>query len=591
MYNCMSRVTHRCKQDRPGREVYIQDWFPKSIQCLKDYSWRKFAGDLLAGVTVGLVALPMAMAFAIASGVAPQAGLYCAIVAGFLISALGGSSTQIGGPTGAFVVVVYGIVGKYGLDGLFMCTLIAGVLLVILGVTGLGTAVKFIPRPVVVGFTNGIAILIASTQIKDFFGLRVENVPGEFLSRLEVLGKNFGTFSFAETSLGILSLAIILLFMRFAKRVPGYIAALFVVTSLVVILKLPVETIGTRFGGIPSGLPHIKIPQFHIDLLRPLIAPAITVAMLGAIESLMSAVVSDRMSGDKHNPNVELVGQGIANIFSPLFGGLPATGAIARTATNIRSGAKTPVAGMMHAVTLLIVILFAAPYARFIPLSVLAAILLVVSYNMAEWREIPELLKLSRLEVGTWLITFGLTVFADLTVAVEAGMILAALVYIRKVTSTTTVAQITDEYLREGHAHILQNKEFPPYITIFRIHGPFLFGATDKIEEITTRLSELPPIVILRLRNMTAIDATGLQALEALADRIHASGRNLILCGAREQPARLMHQAEFEDHVGAGNICPSIADALVRASAVYQEMGAPTSTDISQGNLNAVHTH
>ncbi len=482
----------------------MKDWLPRSISSLKDYTWNKFAADALAGVTVGLVALPLAMAFAIASGVAPQAGLYCAIVAGFLISALGGSTTQIGGPTGAFVVVVYGIVAKYGLDGLFMCTLMAGVFLVVLGATGLGTAVKFIPRPGVVGFTNGIAVLIASTQIKDFFGLKVDKVPGEFLARIEILARNFRSFSPQETGLGAVALVMILVFMRYVKRVPGYIVALFAGTALVMIFKLPVETIGTRFGGIPSGFPGIKIPHFHFDMLRPLISPAITVAMLGAIESLMSAVVSDRMSGNKHNPNVELVGQGIANIFSPLFGGLPATGAIARTATNIRSGAKTPVAGMVHALTLLAIVLFAAPLARFIPLSVLAAILLVVSYNMGEWREIPELLKLSPLEIGTWLITFGLTVFADLTVAVEAGMILAALVFIRKVTITTTVSQVTDEYLREGHLHILQHKEIPPYVTIFRIHGPFLFGATDKIEEIVHRLSELPPILILRLRNMTA---------------------------------------------------------------------------------------
>jgi SulP family sulfate permease len=558
----------------------MQDWYPRSVVCLKDYSWHKFASDVLAGVTVGLVALPLAMAFAIASGVAPQAGLYCAIVAGFLISALGGSTTQIGGPTGAFVVVVYGIVARYGLDGLFMCTMMAGVMLVILGVTGLGTAVKFIPRPVVVGFTNGIAVIIASTQIKDFFGLKVDKVPGDFLARMETLARSFGTLSPVATSLGIFALLLILVCMRYVKRVPGYIVALFAGTALVVILKLPVETIGTRFGGIPSGIPAIKIPQFRVDLLRPLIPPAITVAMLGAIESLMSAVVSDRLSGTKHNPNVELVGQGVANIISPLFGGLPATGAIARTATNIRSGAKTPVAGMMHAVTLLGIVLFAAPLARFIPLTVLAAILLVVSYNMGEWQEIPELLKLTPLEIGTWLVTFALTVFADLTVAVEAGMILAALVYIRKVTATTTVSQVTEEYLREGHVHILQHKEIPSYVTIFRIHGPFLFGATDKVEEVRRKLSELPPIVVLRLRNMTAIDATGLQALEELADAVHASGRGLILCGAREQPARLMHQAEFEEHVGAGNICPSIAAALERAKALHQE--------IEQKNLQPV---
>ncbi|HKB91631.1 MAG TPA: SulP family inorganic anion transporter, partial [Opitutaceae bacterium] len=527
----------------------INDWLPKSIQCLKGYNRQRFLGDALAGITVGLVALPLAMAFAIASGVSPQAGIYTAIIAGFLISALGGSSTQIGGPTGAFVVVVYGIVARHGLDGLYMCTLMAGVLLVILGVTGLGTAVKYIPRPVVVGFTNGIAVIIGSTQIKDFFGLKVEKVPGEFLARLEVLFRNFDSLSLVQTSLGALALLLIILFTRYVKKVPGYVVALFVGTAIVAIFKLPVETIGTQFGGIPSGWPKLQIPQFRFDLLRTLISPAVTVAMLGAIESLMSAVVSDRMSGDRHNPNAELVAQGVANIFSPLFGGLPATGAIARTATNIRSGARTPVAGMVHALTLLAIVLFAAPLARSIPLSVLAAILFVVAYNMGEWREIPELLKLSRLEIGTWAITFLLTVFADLTVAVEVGMILAALVFIRKVTLTTTVSQVTDEYVREGYAHILQHKEIPAYVTIFRIHGPFLFGATDKIDELLSQVSALPPIIILRLRNMTAIDATGLQALEKLADVVHSSGRGLILCGAREQPAQLMKQAEFEQHV------------------------------------------
>src|SRR6202158_2866439 len=550
----------------------MNKWLPKSILCLKSYTKRVFVGDLMAGITVGLVALPLAMAFAIASGVPPQDGLYCAIVAGVVISALGGSKTQIGGPTGAFVVVVFAIVAKYGVDGLFMCTMMAGVILLILGATGLGTAVKFIPRPVVVGFTNGIAVIIASTQIKDFFGLKVDKVPGEFLARMVVLARNFCTLSAVETALGVFTLLLILIFSRYVKKVPGYIVALFVGTAIVAVLKLPAETIGTRFGGIPSGLPKLQIPQFRFDLVGPLILPAVTVAMLGAIESLMSAVVSDRMSGDRHNPNVELVAQGVANIFSPLFGGLPATGAIARTATNIRSGAKTPVAGMVHALTLLAIMLFAAPHARFIPLSVLAAILFVVAYNMGEWREIPELLKLSRLEIGTWLITFLLTVFADLTIAVEVGMILAALVFIRKVTQTTTVSEVTAAYIHEGQVHILQHKEIPSYVSIFRIHGPFLFGATDKIEEILSQMSELPPIIILRLRNMTAIDATGLQALEKLAETVHQSGRGFLLCGAREQPARLMRQAEFEHHVGPGNICPSIADALDRAKELFLQL-------------------
>jgi SulP family sulfate permease len=549
-------------------------WVPKSIIVLRDYSRRDFVSDLIAGVTVGLVALPLAMAFAIASGVPPQAGLYCAVIAGFLISALGGSRVQIGGPTGAFVIVVSGIVAKYGINGLFTCTAIAGIFLIILGATGLGSAVKFIPRPVIVGFTNGIALVIASTQIKDFFGLRIDHVPGDFEGRIAAVVRNFRTLSLQETALGVLALVLILSFRKYAPRVPGYIVALFVGTALVGFCRLSVQTIGSRFGGIPSGLPALEIPQLRPELIRPLIAPAITVAMLGAIESLMSAVVGDRLfgRGEKHNPNVELIGQGIANFFSPLLGGLPATGALARTATNIRSGAKSPVAGMIHALTLLAIVLFAAPVARFIPLTVLSAILFVVAYNMGEWREIPELLKLSRLEIGTWLATFLLTVFADLTIAVEAGMILAALIFIRKVTATTTISQVTDEYLEEGRVHILQDKEIPEYTTIFRIHGPFLFGAADKIEEIVNRIPELPPVLILRLRNMTALDATGLRALENLADAVHASGRGLILCGAREQPARLMRQAEFEQHVGHENICLNVAEALNRAKTLFDEL-------------------
>src|SRR5277367_2573964 len=549
----------------------MKDWLPRSVQCLRNYNGRTFVSDLIAGITVGLVALPLAMAFAIASGVPPQAGLYTAIVAGFLISALGGSTTQIGGPTGAFVVVVYGIVAKYGLDGLYMCTLMAGAMLVILGITGLGNAVKFIPRPVVVGFTNGIAVIIASTQIKDFFGLQIAKVPGEFAERIKTLILNFHTLSPIATGLAVFSLALIIVFMRLVKKVPGYIVALVVGTLLVVIFKLPVETIGTRFGGIPSGLPHLAVPVFHFDLMRPLVAPAITVAMLGAIESLMSAVVSDRMSGTKHNPNVELVAQGIANCASPLFGGLPATGAIARTATNIRSGAVTPVAGMIHSLTLLLVILFAAPYARFIPLSVLAAILFVVSYNMGEWREIPALLRLSPLEIATWLVTFLLTVFADLTVAVEAGMILAALVYIQKVTETTTVTRVTEQYLKDGYVHILQHKEIPPFVAIFRIHGPFLFGATDKIDEIISQIPELPHVVVVRLRNMTALDATGLQALENLAARVRASGRAIVFCGARQQPQQMIKDANFHEHVGNENICENVTVGLQRARTIWAE--------------------
>src|SRR5438128_1144563 len=413
-------------------------WLPKSILCLRDYNLNKFAHDVIAGITVGLVALPLAMAFSIASGLTPQAGIYCAMVTGFLISALGGSKTQIGGPTGAFV------------------------------------------------------------------------------------------------------------------------------------LKLPVETIGTRFGGIPSGLPHLVVPRWHAGLVHGLLGPAFTVAMLGAIESLMSAVVSDRMSNDRHNPNVELIGQGVANIMSPMFGGLPATGAIARTATNIRSGAQSPLAGMIHSLTLLCVLLFAAPLASYIPMAALAGILMIVAYNMGEWREIPQLLRLTKTDISIWLVTFALTVFADLTVAVEAGMILAALLFITRVAATTTWSQVNDDYIEDGRVHILQDKDIPYYATIFRIHGPFLFGATDKISAVTENIHKLPPVVILRLRNMTALDATGLFALEEAAKHLHATKRTLILCGAREQPARLIHQADFEDVVGAENICENVQEALRRAEEVYE---------------------
>ncbi|MFZ0289763.1 MAG: SulP family inorganic anion transporter [Candidatus Sulfotelmatobacter sp.] len=557
-----------------GHVFFEERWLPKSILCLRDYTANKFLHDLIAGITVGLVALPLAMAFAIASGLTPQAGIYCAIVTGFLISALGGSKTQIGGPTGAFVVVISGIVALHGVDGLFMCTVMAGILLMIMGIAGMGTAVKFIPRPVVIGFTNGIAILIASTQVKDFFGLQLGKVPGIFWLRVEALAGNFHTLSYTATALAAGTVLVIILCRAVSNRIPGAIVAFLLGTAAVVLFKLPVETIGSRFGGIPAGLPHFLIPRFRADLIHGLLGPALTVAMLGAIESLMSAVVSDRMSNDHHNPNVELIGQGVANIVSPMFGGLPATGAIARTATNIRAGAQSPVAGMIHALTLLCILLFAAPLVSHVPLAVLAGILMVVAYNMGEWREIPQLLKLTKTDVSVWLVTFALTVFADLTVAVEAGMILAALLFIGRVASTTTVSQVTDEYVEDGRMHILQDKDIPYYATIFRIHGPFLFGATDKISAVTKNLHSLPPVVILRLRNMTALDATGLFAIEEVARELQATNRTLILCGAREQPASLIHQAEFKELVGAENICDNVQAAIRRAEEVHDQLEA-----------------
>ena len=549
-------------------------WIPKSVLCLQaGYTRRDFISDLIAGLTVGLVALPLAMAFGIASGVTPQAGLYTAVVAGFLVSALGGSRLQIGGPTGAFVVIVAGIIAAHGVSGLLIVTLMAGVILMLMAVTGLGTAVKYIPRPVTIGFTNGIAILIASTQIKDFLGLETGAIPSEFILRMRVLVNSLSSVHWPALLVAIGSLLIILILPRLTKRVPGSIVALALGTLAVAAFEIPVETIGSKFGGIPTGLPHVSLPQFRPELIVPLLPAAVTVAMLAAIESLLSAVVADSMSGDRHNSNMELLAQGIANLAAPFVGGIPATGAIARTATNIRSGARTPVSGMVHALTLLVILVVAAPLARFIPLATLAAILFVVAYNMSEWREVRTIVKLSRADIIVWVMTFALTVLADLTVAVEIGMLFAALLYIYRVSQTTTVVPVTEEYIEDGRPHVLQDKLLPPYVLVLRIHGPFLFGATEKLSEATFDVESLAPVVILRLRNMTAIDATGLHELEKLATRLRATGRTLLLCGARSQPEQFLRQSPFLRYLGKENMLPHVEAALSRAREVYEGRG------------------
>jgi len=541
-----------------------RQWLPRSITCLRGYTLNDLSHDLIAGVTVGLIALPLAMAFAIASGVPPQVGLYTAVIAGFIISALGGSRTQIGGPTGAFVIIIAGIVVKFGMGGLALVGIMAGLLLLIMGLTGLGSAVKFIPRPVTIGFTNGIALLIASTQIKDFLGLRTPAVPSDFLSRIEMLIHYLATARPETIVVGIASLAIILCLPYLARRIPGAIVALVLATAVSAAFHLHLETIGTKFGGIPRGLPHIALPNFHGVHFLTLLPSAFTVAMLAAVESLLSAVVADGMSGDHHDSNMELIAQGIANIVSPMFGGMPATGAVARTATNIRSGAHTPIAGIVHASTLLLILLFAAPLASYVPLTTLAAVLFVVAYNMGEWREIATIFRLSKTDIAVWFTTFSLTVFADLTVAVGVGMSLAALLYIYRVAATTTVVPVTSEYLRDGQAHILQDKEIPSDVTILRIHGPFLFGTTEKLAEATRDLNTLGNIVILRLRNMTALDATGIHAFEQFFLRLHRTGRTLLLCGARDQPQHIITGSDFLKHVGPENVLPSVQAALAR---------------------------
>lgn len=559
-------------------------WLPELARSLRSYSRADFNADLLAGLTVGLVALPLAMAFAIASGVPPQAGIYTAVVAGGLISTFGGSRLQIGGPTGAFVVIVAGIIGKFGIPGLALVTVMAGVMLVVMGLTGLGAAVKFIPRPVTIGFTNGIALLIASTQIKDFFGLQTGDVPSAFIPRIALLFSRIQTLHWPALIVSSGTVAVILLWPRVTRRVPGSIVAMLGFTALVAASGIPLETIGSKFGGIPTGFPRLSLPPFHPQEIIPLLPSAVTVALLAAIESLLSAVVADSMSGYRHNSNLELVAQGIANIASPLFGGIPATGAIARTATNIRSGAKTPVAGIVHALTLLLIVLVAGSMARFIPLATLSGVLFIVAYNMGEWREIGTIIRLSKADIAVWAATFALTVLADLTVAVEVGMVLAALLYIYRVSQTTTVLPVTEEYIRDGQAHILQDKQLPWYVTILRIHGGFLFGTTEKLREATEILNNFAPIVILRLRNMTALDATGVHALESFSERLRKSGRTLLVCGARHQPAQLLARTDFVECIGPDNFLPHVQAALERArelSGAFDSTGPEIAKDLA----------
>lgn len=542
---------------------------PKFVEMLPTYTRQRFAADLTAGVTVGLVALPLAMAFAISSGVRPEAGIYTAIVAGLIVSVLGGSRCQIAGPTGAFVVIVAGIVAEFGLSGLLMCTAMAGGMLLLMGLTGLGAAIRYIPRPVTIGFTNGIAVLIASTQIKDLFGLALDDVPSEFAPRMFALAGSAATLSIPATAVSVVTVATILLWPRLTNKIPGTIVALVATTAVCAMAGVSIGTIGSKFGGIPTGLPAFSIPEFRADLILPLLPSAFTVAMLAAIESLLSAVVADNMSGDRHKPDAELIAQGIANLVVPICGGIPATGAIARTATNIRSGATSPVAGIVHSLTLLVIVLAAALLAKYIPLPTLAAILMIVAYRMGEWHAIPSILRLSNADRLVWAATFALTVFADLTVAVEVGMILAALLYIHQVSSTTTVASLTDEDLHDTNAFVLTDRYIPAYVSVVRVRGPFLFGATEKLHHATADVNKFSEIVVLKLTQMTAVDGTGIHAFESFALRLKESGRPVIICGAQTQPALMIGRSKLVKLVGPPNIQPHLDAALERAAIIH----------------------
>ena len=545
---------------------------PKLFETLRGYTLQSFLADLTAGVTVGVVALPLAMAFGIASGVDPTAGLYTAIVAGFIISVLGGSRVQIGGPTGAFVAIVFGVIAQYGLNNLILCTIMAGVMLVIMGVAQMGTMIKFIPYPVTTGFTSGIAVLIFSTQIKDFFGLTVAKVPADFVEKMHVFGTHFSTLHWPTLLLSLTSLAVILTWpKKLAKRVPGTIIAMLLGTLAVMLFDLPVDTIGKRFGGIPQTLPSMKIPALSWESIRHLIQPAFTIAMLAAIESLLSAVVADGMIDDRHNSNQELVAQGLANIASGLFGGIPATGAIARTATNVKSGGRTPVAGIIHAITLLLIILIAAPLAKFIPLATLSAVLVFVAYNMGEWHQFTRLTRWPKSDVAVFLAAFGLTVLIDLTVAVEVGMVLAAVLFIKRISETTQITAVDETTDTEGSHHSLVGKEIPDGVLVFRVFGAFFFGAADKLETALKRSKQQPKVLILRMRKVLAMDATGLNALEDLFEKLRARGQHLVLSAPHTQPLFTMDKSGFLDRLGRENVCAHIDDALARARQILRE--------------------
>lgn len=551
---------------------------PRLFEALKGYSREDAIPDLIAGLTVGIVALPLAMAFAIASGVKPEAGIFTAVIAGFIISGLGGTKVSIGGPTGAFIVILYGIGVKYGFDNLVICTILAGGLLVTMGITRMGSMIKYIPFPVTMGFTSGIAVLIFSTQIKDFFGLRVDKVPSEFIEKMRVLATHLGTAHWPTVALGASSLAIILFWPKqWQRRVPGSIAALVLGTAAVACFNLPVETIGSRFGGIPQGLPRPHFPALSWDQIQHLFQPAMTIALLAAIESLLCAVVADGMVEDRHDANQELIAQGLANIVSPLFGGIAATGAIARTATNVKSGARTPVAGMVHAATLLTILLVAAPLAKFVPLATLSAVLVNVAVHMGEWHNFARLRRWPTCDSAVFLSAFALTVVVDLTVAVEIGMVLAAILFIKRSSETTQIMAVDESTETEGSHHSLRGKEVPKGVMVYRMMGAFFFGAVDKLESALNREKQEPEVLILRMRKVVALDATGLNALEDLYGKLHRKGKHLVLSAPHTNPLMVMEKAGFIDRLGRENVCPHIDAALARAREILGLPPAPAS--------------
>lgn len=555
----------------------VLDFKPRLFSTLKNYSKETFMSDLMAGIIVGIVALPLAIAFGIASGVSPEKGIITAIIAGFIISLLGGSKVQIGGPTGAFIVIIYGIIQQYGEAGLIVATLMAGILLILLGVFKLGAIIKFIPYPIIVGFTSGIAVTIFTTQIADIFGLNFggEKVPGDFIGKWMIYFRHFDTVNWWNAVVSILSIIIIAITPRFSKKIPGSLIAIIVVTIGVYVLKTyagidSIDTIGDRFT-IKSELPEAAIPTLNWEAIKDLFPVAITIAVLGAIESLLSATVADGVTGDKHDSNTELIAQGTANLITPLFGGIPATGAIARTMTNINNGGKTPVAGIIHAIVLLLILLFLMPLAQYIPMACLTGVLVIVSYNMSEWRTFKALLKNPKSDVTVLLITFFLTIIFDLTIAIEVGLVIACILFMRRVMETTEISVIKDEIDPNDELDIAVCEEhliIPAGVEVYEINGPYFFGIATKFEETMAQLGDRPKVRIIRMRKVPFIDSTGIHNLTSLCKMSQKEKITIVLSGVNEKVHKTLEKSGFYELLGKQNICPNINVALDRAKEI-----------------------
>lgn len=553
------------------------DFKPQLFTSLRNYNSKTFMSDLMAGIIVGIVALPLAIAFGIASGVTPEKGIITAIVAGFIISFLGGSKVQIGGPTGAFIIIIYGIIQQYGIEGLTIATLMAGAFLILFGVLRLGTIIKYIPYPIVVGFTSGIAVTIFTTQIKDLFGLTIDNVPSDFIEKWGAYITHFGTIDTWSAIVGVLSVAIIAVMPRINKKIPGSLIAIIIMTVAALLLKnyagvTSIETIGDRFS-VSNAIPDAHVPAMTWETIKGLVAPALTIAVLGAIESLLSATVADGVIGDHHNSNTELIAQGVANLASPLFGGIPATGAIARTMTNINNGGKTPIAGIIHAVVLLLIFLFFMPLAQYIPMACLAGVLVVVSYGMSGWRSFLTLMKNPKSDVTVLLITFFLTIIFDLTVAIEVGLIIACLLFMKRMAETTDVKVVMDEISEESDLSSgnLEHLTIPKGVEVYEINGPYFFGAGNRFEEIMASFGDRPKVRIIRMRKVPFVDSTGIHNLTNLCTMSKSEGIEVVLSGVSEKVHSQLNKARFYDLLGEQNICSHIDIALKRAKEIVGE--------------------